>query len=143
MRTINYNIITRTIMICFLMIIVSLGYANTEAADTKQGSQPKIIVDTSDLQISKTTKVEIRGEGFKPESQISLLFTTIDKVTTDIEATLKPKPVANQRGEWSTTWDYGRFVKRKLIKPGSYDLFAADEEYNIISETTVTFTSSK
>lgn len=138
-----YSRASMILVVCFSIMIVSYATMAPEASEAQNVSQPKIMIASPDVQIGKNTKIIIKGAGFEPGTEISLLFTAIDGVIADIDSGLTPKPVANQMGEWTTTWDSAPFIKRKLIRPGSYALTAADKEYNFLTQTTITFRSGK
>ncbi len=106
-------------------------------------SAAKLVVDTPQVTLSKKTVVQLSGHGFKPGQEIAVLFTAVDGVLSDIGFALDPAPVADQDGNWKTTWKCGRFIKKKLIKAGTYTLKAADTDYNVMAEATVTFVSGK
>ena len=71
--------------------------------------------------------------------EVALLFIDVNGVTSDIGFATDPQPVADKAGSWATTWNCGRFVDRKLIKAGTYTIKAADVDYNVLAEATVTF----
>lgn len=48
------------------------------------------------------------------------LPVTTDGVQSDIGYAVTPAPVADAKGNWTTTWSYGRFVKKKLVAEGDY-----------------------
>ncbi|MCV6602313.1 MAG: hypothetical protein OIF54_12290 [Cohaesibacter sp.] len=99
----------------------------------------------ADLTIQGTAKMDakgkiaISGSGFKPDSDVMLLFTTADGVESDVTYALDPAPVADAKGRFTTTWSYGRFVKKKLVSPGSFTLKATDADFAPLGETTITF----
>ena len=91
------------------------------------------------LDLDKKGKIELSGQGFTPHSEITLLLTTTDGVQSDIGYAVTPAPVADAKGNWTTTWSYGRFVKKKLVAEGDYSLIATDEDFTPLAQGTVTF----
>lgn len=91
------------------------------------------------VKLDKKGVVEVNGKGFAPNSKIVVLFTTIDGVQSDIGYALKPEPVADAAGTWKTEWSYGRFVKKKLVANGRYNISVVDEDFNEIVSTSIDF----
>jgi len=89
--------------------------------------------------LDKKGTIEISGTGFQPGSDIVLLFNSADGIKSDLSGSLKPAPVADATGAWKTTWAYGRMVKKKIIKGGSYTINVADQDYQKLTNTTVDF----
>ena len=124
-----------------------VGYSdvtlNTASAEERIAgvSAPIVTVATPMVKMNKKAKVVIMGAGFQPGQEIKLLFTTTDGSKGDIGYALKPAPVANTVGTWMTTWSCGRYVAKKLIKPGAYTITATDTEYNFLSHAPVAFYS--
>lgn len=88
------------------------------------------------LELDKKGKIELAGQGFTPHSEITLLLTTTDGVQSDIGYAVTPAPA---KGNWTTTWSYGRFVKKKLVAEGDDSLIATDEDFMPLAQGTVTF----
>jgi hypothetical protein len=109
----------------------------------KKNPRPTVVVDTSKVKMSKKAKVVITGTDFKSGQEVNLLFTAADGVKSDIGYALKPKPVANHTGAWTTTWSCGRYIKKKLIKEGTYTITVTDTEYNPIADASVEFYAEK
>ena len=91
------------------------------------------------LELDKKGEIELFGQGFAPHSEITLLLITTDGVQSDIGYAVTPAPVADATGNWTTTWSYGRFVKKKLVAEGDYSLIATDEDFTPLAQGTVTF----
>ena len=102
-------------------------------------SAPRLLVVTPEVALSKKATVDLKGENFKPDQEVALLFISVDGVTSDIGFAVDPQPIADQAGTWTTTWKCGRFVSKKLIKAGTYTIKAADVDYNVLAEATVSF----
>ena len=128
-------------MIALILIVGFVGYATLGLGKGK--SAAKLVVVTPKVMLSKKATVNLKGEGFKPGQEVALLFTAVDGITSDIGFALKPQPVVDKTGTWAATWSCGRFVKKKLIKEGTYTLKAVDEDYNVLAEATVTFYAGK
>lgn len=90
--------------------------------------------------LDKSGSVNLSGSNFPEGKEVCLLLTTEDGVQSNIGYALNPQPVADKGGSWSSTWSYGRFVKKKLVKEGRYEIVAVDEDYNTIAQETITFT---
>lgn len=124
-----------------LVIIFTLplfGCAGTGKKSGTQDVKPEIMVSEA-LKLHKKGVVLISGQGFSAESEIMLLFTTNDGVQADIGYALDPSPVVSKEGTWSTNWSYGRFVAKKLVNEGDFELIAVDQDFNPLCTFTVQF----
>ena len=104
---------------------------------------PTVVAANPYQKLDNKAKVTIVGTGFKPGQEVSVLFTTVDGVQTDIGYALKPAPKANKIGSWVTTWSCGRFIKKKLIAKGAYTITVTDSDYNVITHAPVAFYAEK
>ena len=91
----------------------------------------------------KKTQAVIMGTGFKPGQEIKILITTKDGMQSNLGSGLKPHPVPDKNGNWVTTWNCGRFVSRKLVTAGAYNLTVTDKKYNYIAHTPIGFMPAK
>lgn len=104
-----------------------------------EGAVPTVDV-VSPVKMSKKATVTIKGQGFKPGQEVNLVFTSKDGIQSDIGYALKPAPKVDESGTWSTTWNCGRFISKKLVKAGTpYKIAVTDGEYNPLAHTFVTF----
>lgn len=133
MKKVMYAVIAALLVICLV------GW--TQAVRSNPG--PTVVVDTPKVKMTKKAKVVIKGTGFKPGQEVRLVFTTVDGVKSDIGGYLKPKPVADQTGAWTTTWSCGRYIRKKLIKAGTYTITVMNPEYNYIADAPVAFYAEK
>lgn len=124
-------------MAVMVLIVGLVGCATFDAILGK--SAPRLLVVTPEVELSKKATVDLKGENFKPDQEVALLFTAVDGVVSDIGFAVDPQPVADETGTWTTTWKCGRFVSKKLIKAGNYTIKAADVDYNVLAEATVSF----
>ena len=114
-----------------------VGCATTGTGGSK--SEAQLMVVTPEVALSKKATVDLKGEKFMPNQEVALLFIDVDGVMSDINFAVDPQPVADEAGSWATTWNCGRFVSKKLIKAGTYTIKAADVDYNVLAEATITF----
>jgi hypothetical protein len=124
-------------MAVMVLIVGLVGCATFDAILGK--SAPRLLVVTPEVALSKKATVDLKGENFKPDQEVALLFISVDGVTSDIGFAVDPQPVADETGTWTTTWKCGRFISKKLIKAGNYTIKAADVDYNVLAEATVSF----
>ncbi len=124
-------------MATMVLIVGLVGCATTGAGGSKSAAQ--LVVVTPEVALSKKATVDLKGEKFTPNQEVALLFIDVDGVMSDINFAVDPQPVADETGTWTTTWKCGRFVSKKLIKAGTYTLKAADVDYNVLAEATITF----
>lgn len=92
-----------------------------------------------ELKLDNKGVVELLGKGCGPSQKLMVLFTTEDGVQSDIGYALKPETVADSNGVLKAEWSYGRFVKKKLVKEGSYALTVTNEDFNELASTEVVF----
>ena len=103
--------------------------------------QPPLLIATPMVKMGKDAIVEIYGEGFKPNQEVAFLFTDVNGATADLEAYLDPKTVvANSKGQISATWKVGRYVSKKLIKPGVTAIRITDTDYTLLAHDSIAFT---
>lgn len=125
-----------------LVVLVTcvLGLA---AVSTVYAGSASLATDPKIIALDKKGKVTLKGSGFKSGQELRLLLTTVDGVKADIGHYLKPVPMADSDGNWSSSFKYGRFVKKKLIKQGDYELLITDISYKTILATNLTFKKKK
>ncbi len=129
----------KTIATILISIIVAgTGCATYSTADNK--SRAASLNAEGPALLDKKGTMVLSGSGFKPDTDVTLLFTTKDGVESDIGYALEPPPHADASGSWNTTWSYGRFVAKKLVDEGDFTLLATDEDFNPVTRTTIKFT---
>ena len=126
-------------MATMVLIVGLVGCTTFGAGGSKPA--PQLVVVTPEVELSKKATVELKGLNFAPDQEVALLFTDVNGVMSDISFAVDPQTVADKTGAWTATWNCGRFVSRKLIKAGTYTIKAADVDYNVLSEATVTFSA--
>jgi len=127
-------------------VLVGGGTTGLVGASPAGKSEPAstVMVASPILELDKKAQVVIVGAGFEPGQEFRPLFTTMDGVRGDIGYALDPEPVANEIGAWATAWtDYGRYVKKKLVKEGVYTITVTDGEYNFLAYGAVAFYDSE
>lgn len=123
------SILTAGALACSLLVT---AFVSPSHADPKVSTKGALALD------AKGT-AELSGTGFTPNADVILLFTTKDGVESDISYAVDPAPKADADGNWKTTWSYGRFVKKKLVEAGDYQLVATDADFTPFSQSTITF----
>lgn len=119
--------------------VLAFSFGANVEADSGSSPLAPIISATPMVKLSKNAEVFIVGSGFKPGQEIVLVYTDPTGVPANIGYALKPKPVADGKGEWATTWDCGRYVSRKLIKEGVTSIKVTDDEYNVLAHDSIFF----
>ena len=89
--------------------------------------------------LDKKGSIELSGTGFEPGTDIILIFNSADGIKSDLSGSLKPAPVVDAAGNWKTVWSYGRMVKKKIIKAGSYEIDVVNNDYETLTNTMVSF----
>lgn len=121
-----------------LMVLVFNGCTGVSSSASQNGPKPQLMV-AGKVKLDKKGTVEITGKGFEPNSEVIFLFTAVDGVQSDIGYALDPLPKAGNSGTLSTKWSYGRYVSKKLVSEGSFTITAADQDYNVLCETSIVF----
>ena len=99
-----------------------------------------IVSVTPMVKMEKDAEVFIMGAGFKPNQELAVIFTDVKGATADLEAYLDPKPVVtNAKGEFSTVWKCGRYISKKLIKPGVTVIRITDTDYTLLAHDSIAF----
>ncbi len=127
----------------FLAAIMLLAVASLFAGCAGMGSKAETmnykVSVAGPAKLDKKGSIEISGSGFAPNSNIVLIFNSADGIKSDLSGSLKPAPVADADGNWTTTWGYGRMVKKKIIKAGSYKIDVVNDDYETLTSTSVSF----
>lgn len=122
------------------VMLLSLFVAFMLTLSTASAADPKVTVDQPAYKLDKKIKIGISGEGFPADQEIRVLLSAAkDDGEYDIGYALDPEPMPDSSGKWSTTWNAGRFVSKKLVKAGANMLQITDADYNPLAEFTVTF----
>lgn len=129
----------KKLLVGMIALVLIAGVTGCATIGIGGDPAPKLIVVTPKVELSKKATVDLKGEDFKPDQEVALLFIAVDGVMSDIGFAVEPQPVADKTGTWTTTWSCGRFVSKKLIKAGTYTIKAADVDYNVLAEATVSF----
>ncbi len=125
----------------FLAVILTLAVATLFVGCANLGAKAKPNYEVSvagPAKLDKKGHIEISGKGFSPQSNIVLLLNA-GGIKSDIGDALKPTPVADADGAWKTTWSYGRMVKKKIIKAGSYNIDVVNEDYEKMTSVSISF----
>jgi len=138
MRRLMYGLMA-IIVVFGLVGCTTMGVGEKEAKEGLAQPGPTVVVATPMVKMDKKAKMSIVGTGFKPGQELSLLITTTDGVQSDIGHALKPSPVVNETGAWTTTWSCGRYIAKKLIKEGAYTITVTDSDYNVLAHAPVAF----
>jgi hypothetical protein len=129
----------KKLLVGMIALVLVAGLAGCATLGIGGEPAPKLIVVTPKVALSKKATVDLKGENFKPDQEVALLFIDVNGVMSDINFAVDPQPVADENGTWATTWNCSRFISRKLIKAGTQIIKAADADYNVLAEASITF----
>ena len=104
----------------------------------KPTSNPTVSISPSQVEYQRKVKVTISGSGFKPKQQLGLLIV-MGGAPSDISGLVKPTPVTNEKGEFSSVWVIDGEIRRKLVAPTSHTIEVIDEEFRTLAKATLTF----
>jgi len=126
----------------FLAVTILIAVATLFSGCTGMNSKADTMdykVFAAPAKLNKKGSIEISGTDFKPGANIVLIFNSSDGIKSDLSGSLKPAPVADAKGNWKTTWGYGRMVKKKIIKAGIYKIDVVNDDYETLTSVSVTF----
>lgn len=130
-------------MMVVLLVVALMGCANMGGKDAEAeglAGSPVLAVGKAVVPMDKKGKVQLMGAGFKPGQKLNILFTSKEGSVSNVSWALKPQPVPNDRGTWSTTFTYGRYVSKKMVKAGeAYVITVTDGDYNFLCLAPVAF----
>ena len=115
--------------------------AHGSIAFFKDGAPMKapVVATTPMVKMGGKAEVQIAGAGFPPGEDLMILYTDPTGATADLEAYLKPVPKTDSKGEFATVWNAGRYVSKKLIKPGVITFRITDSDYTLLAHGSVAF----
>ncbi len=91
----------------------------------------------------KKGKVYISGSGFKPKQELGIRVM-MGGVLSDITFLVKPRPIANEFGAFSSVWSLNREIRRKLLKANTaYTITIVDEDGNTVGTAPLVFDKAK
>lgn len=126
-------------MAALVMLAVAALFTGCAGMSSNAKTMDYKVFVTGPAKLDKKGSIEISGTDFKPGTNIVLIFNSADGIKSDLSGSLKPAPVADAAGNWATTWSYGRMVKKKIIKAGSYQIDVMNEDYETLTSTSLTF----
>ena len=128
------------------------GLSNAKADGHITGAESVVIdpvvVDLEPGKSRSKTEVFMRGGGFTPGTELSLLITDGNGVLSDITAGSRNRRdggssvfplVANEQGAWATSWRLGRFTRRGVGGEGMGTLWVVDDEFNTLATSPIAF----
>lgn len=105
--------------------------------------QPTVNVSPSPVPYKKKTKVTISGSGFKPQQELGIRVV-MGGVLSDISFLVKPRPIVNEFGAFSSVWTLNREIRRKLVKPSTaYTITIVDEDGNTLGTAPLVLDKAK
>ena len=103
---------------------------------------PKLVVSPTPIPYQRKTMVTIAGSGFEPKQEISLQIE-LGGVPSDISYMVRPRPVANEFGAFSSQWILDGEIRGKLFSPTAYTLRAEDENGSVLAHAPFVFAAVK
>jgi hypothetical protein len=114
-----------------------LGQLQDEAV-AGESSKPTVNVSPSQVEYKRKVKVTISGSGFKPQQELGLLLE-VGGAPSDISGLVEPKPVANEKGEFSSVWVIDDEIRSNLLTPTSHTIEVVDEDWRMLAQATLEF----
>lgn len=107
-----------------------------------QAMGPEITILPEKVEYKRNVTAVITGSGFKPNQEIGLRVE-MGGVLSDISYLVNPRPVTNANGSFATIWVLNREIRGKLIKLGTHDLTAVDEDGKELAVGKLSFKKAK
>jgi len=126
------------------LVVVALAGENLLRSSQAEGGwvyikeSPVLTVSPTPIPYQAKTIVTIAGSGFEPKQEISLQIE-LGGVPSDISFMVRPRPVANEFGAFSSQWALGGEIKSKLLLPTAYTLRAEDENSSLLAHAPFAF----
>jgi hypothetical protein len=130
--------LTLVFLTAFLSATGCSSGQSQDKAMARQTGKAMASVSPNPVDYKRKVKVTISGSGFKPKQQLGLLVD-MGGAPSDISGLVKPKPVANEKGEFSTVWVIDGEIRRKLLTPTSHTIEVIDDEWRTLAKTTLIF----
>ena len=118
-------------------LVYGSGAAEVDAQPASAGLAPaRVTTIPLVVPLEKNSTVLIAGSGFEPNQEIFIAVRSADGILTEISGRVKP-PIfsANEDGAFATTWDLGRWAKRKIGTEGIYTLQVVNGVYELTAST--------
>jgi hypothetical protein len=103
---------------------------------------PRLIVSPTPIPYERKTMVRISGSGFEPKQEISLQIE-LGGVPSDVSYMMKPRPVANEFGAFSSEWLLDGEIQGKLLSPTAYTLRVEDENGSVLAHAPFVLVAAK
>jgi hypothetical protein len=103
---------------------------------------PRLIVSPTPIPYQRKTMVRISGSGFEPKQEISLQIE-LGGVPSDVSYMMKPRPVANEFGAFSSEWLLDGEIQGKLLSPTAYTLRVEDENGSVLAHAPFVLVAAK
>jgi hypothetical protein len=137
-------LISTTLALAFFLTLLSGGSYSIpfgEVAIAEAG--PNVTVAPAPVPYKRKTKVWISGSGFKPKQELGIRVM-MGGVLSDISFLVKPRPIANEFGAFSSVWSLNREIRRKLVKANTaYTITIVDEDGNTVGTAPLVFDKAK
>ncbi len=97
-----------------------------------------VIISPTPADFQRKSTVTISGSGFKPKQQLGLRLI-MGGVLSDISSAVKPAPVANEYGAFSSAWLLDGEIGAKLLGVTTYTVFVVDEDGKTLATAPLAF----
>jgi len=118
-------------------LVVGSGVATVDAQPVSVGpSAARVTTIPLVAPLEKKSTLLIVGSGFEPNQEIFIAVRSADGILTEISGRVEP-PVfsANEDGAFATTWDLGRWAKKKIGTEGIYSLQVVNGVYELTASS--------
>lgn len=146
-ETTRSKMVTLATLAVFLVMGAMAGENLLRSSQAEGGwvyikQSPTLIVSPLPIPYQRKTAVTIAGSGFEPKQEVSL-HIELGGVPSEISFMVKPRPVANEFGAFSTEWILDNEIRAKLLSPTAYTLRAEDENGSVLAHAPFVFAAVK
>ena len=121
-----------TVLAVFCTGLFLLRASESQTADAK----PKLVITPAQVDFKPKTKVTLEGSGFKPKQELGI-EVEMGGSPSDVSYLLKPRPVADEKGQFKSEWVLDGEIK--LLEPKEHKITVVDQDGKVLTTGTLAF----
>ncbi len=143
----NNRMIALTTLVVFLVVGVLAG-ENLLRAPEAEGrwvfikEQPTLFISPVPVPYQRKVSVTLSGSGYEPKQELSVKVD-LGGVPSDISFMLRPRPVPNEFGAFSSVWLLDGEIGGKLLDPTAYTVRIEDENGFVLAHAPLVLEAPK
>jgi hypothetical protein len=124
-------------LVGFFLLSLGSSIFSPEAGGQGKNS-PKLVITPAEVEYKRKVTVVFSGSGFKPKEELGI-EVELGGVTSDVSFLMKPKPVVDERGAFSSKWVLDAEIRRKLFEPKTYGVEVVDASGTVLAKGRLAF----